>query len=105
MSGYLLTPAADADIEEIWQYVAASSGESRADALERELHAAMRRLGEMPGIGHPRHDLADEPLCFFSVHNFLVIFRPETRPIQVVRVLHGARDVHAILESNLADPR
>lgn len=104
MTRYLLTPAADADIEEIWQYVAANSGSPRADTLEDELHAAMERLGEMPGIGHLRHDLADEALRFLGVHKFLIIYRPDTRPVQIIRVLHGARDVQAILSSDPESP-
>lgn len=60
----------------------------------------MHRLGESPGIGHLRQDLAVEPLRFWTVHNFLIVYRPEARPIQVVRVLHGARDVQAILGSS-----
>lgn len=97
MSGYLVTLAADADLEEIWQYVCEESGESRANALEDQLHAAMHRVGASPGLGHLRHDLADEALRFWSVHKFLIVYRPETRPVQIVRVLHGARDVQAIL--------
>lgn len=99
MSGYLVTPAADADLSEIWRYVAAESGVFRADKLEDKLHAAMHRIGNMPGIGHLRLDLADEALRFFRVHSYLIIYRPETTPVQVVRVLHGARDVQAILGS------
>jgi toxin ParE1/3/4 len=97
MSGYLLTPAANADLDEIWLYVADQSGPARADALEDELHAAMHRLGEMPGIGHLRQDLADEALRFWPLHKFLIVYRAEIRPVQVIRVLHGARDVQAIL--------
>lgn len=104
MSGYLLTPAADADLDEIWLYVADSSGAVPADALEDELHTAMHRLGESPGIGHLRHDLAEEALRFWAVHKFLIVYRPETRPIQIVRVLHGARDVQAILGSDSGTP-
>jgi plasmid stabilization system protein ParE len=97
VSAYLLTPAADADINDLWLHVAGSSGERAADRLEDELHDAMRRLAEMPGMGHLRTDLADEALRFWSVHSVLVVYRPETRPLQVIRVLHGARDVRAIL--------
>jgi antitoxin ParD1/3/4/toxin ParE1/3/4 len=58
----------------------------------------MRRLAEMPEIGHSRKDLANEPLRFWPVYSYLVIYRPEARPLQVVRVLHGSRDVRRILE-------
>lgn len=103
MSGYLLTPAADADLDEIWRYVSEASGVLRANVLEDELHAAMHRLGRSPGMGHSRHDLADEVTCFWAVHKFLIVYRPQTRPVQVIRVLHGARDVQSILGEDPGD--
>jgi plasmid stabilization system protein ParE len=30
--------------------------------------------------------------------NFIVVYRPETRPLQVVAVLHGKRDMEAVLD-------
>jgi plasmid stabilization system protein ParE len=97
VSGYLVTPAADADLDELWERVAGETGAARADRPEGELHAAMCRIGDMPGIGHSRDDLADESLRILVVHAFLIVYRPDTRPPQVIRVLHGARDVQAIL--------
>jgi antitoxin ParD1/3/4/toxin ParE1/3/4 len=46
----------------------------------------------MPRIGHARTDLTDRPVLFWPLHDILIAYRPDTRPIQVVRVLHGARD-------------
>jgi toxin ParE1/3/4 len=43
-------------------------------------------------------DLASEPLRFWPVYSYLIIYRPELRPLQVVRILHGSRDVRRILE-------
>ena len=57
----------------------------------------MRKLAEHSGMGHLREDLADEPLRFWAVYSYLVIYRAEMRPIQVIRVLHGSRDVQRIL--------
>jgi plasmid stabilization system protein ParE len=99
MSGYALTPLADADLDEIWNYVAENGSVETADRLEDQLHAAMERLAEMPGIGHLRDDLAEEPLRLYLVHRLLIVYRPETRPLEVVRVLHGSRDLRAILRS------
>ena len=96
MSSFLLTPAAEADLDEIWTYIEEKSGTALADRLEDDLHNAMFRLADAPGMGHTRADLADEALRVFAVHSFLIIYRTETRPLQVIRVLHGARDVQAI---------
>ena len=59
----------------------------------------MRRLAEFPRTGHFREDLADKSLRFWPVYSYLIVYRPESRPLQIIRVLHGARDVRRILES------
>ena len=41
-------------------------------------------------------------LRFWRVRNYLVVYRSEKRPIQIVRVLHAARDVRSILGSESA---
>lgn len=42
-------------------------------------------------------DLASESLRFWPVYSYLIIYRPNSEPIEVVRVLHGARDISAIM--------
>lgn len=104
MKGYRLTEAADADLEELWQHVALDRSPAAADRLEDQLHAAMHRLAELPGIGHIRSDLADEALRFFPVHKFLIVYRTADDRLQVIRVLHGARDVRSILATDPPGP-
>jgi antitoxin ParD1/3/4/toxin ParE1/3/4 len=53
-------------------------------------------LADMPGMGHSRVDLTDEPVLFWPVYGYLVVYRPESRPLEVVRVVHGSRDPKAI---------
>jgi plasmid stabilization system protein ParE len=31
------------------------------------------------------------------VHSYLIVYRWETKPLQIIRILHVARDVQAIL--------
>ncbi len=57
----------------------------------------MQKLAETPGMGHVREDLADESLRVWRVFSFLVIYRPDTSPLHVIRVLHGARDLEGLL--------
>ena len=99
MGRYQLTRAADEDVDEIWNYVAEASGPKAADRLEVALHHAMKRLARAPGIGHLRSDLAAEPLRFHPVKGILIVYLPNTRPLRVLRVLSGARDIGAILEA------
>jgi plasmid stabilization system protein ParE len=96
MSQYFITPPARQDLLDIWTFLADHADMDRADKTIEALQEAMRKLGEMPGIGHRRDDLADESLRVFPVYSYLVIYRAETSPLQVIRVLHGARDLEAI---------
>jgi plasmid stabilization system protein ParE len=40
-----------------------------------------------------REDLTDRPYRFWKVYSYLIIYRADTSPPRIVRVLHGARDV------------
>lgn len=51
----------------------------------------------MPHIGHVRDDLADETLRLWPVGTYLIIYRPDARPVQIVRVLSGYRDIADLL--------
>jgi len=46
-------------------------------------------------------ELTDEPVKFFSVYFYLIVYRPETKPLQVVAILHGRRDVEQLLKDRL----
>ena len=69
-----------------------------ARRVVRELRAAMERLADMPGKGHLREDLGDEALRVWVVYSYLIIYRPETNPLQIVRVVSGYRDVPNMFE-------
>jgi plasmid stabilization system protein ParE len=49
-------------------------------------------------MGHFRSDLAKQSLRFWHVRSYLIIHRREKDPIEIVRVLHGARDAQVILD-------
>lgn len=58
-------------------------------------------LSGTPGGGHWRKDLTDLPVRFFAVYSWLVVFLPDTKPLQVVAILHGHRDVENRLKERL----
>jgi plasmid stabilization system protein ParE len=88
---FVLSPAATADIEQIEAFLDEHAPHA-TDAVLDSLRDAMRRVAARPGIGHLREDLTEEPLRFLPVWSYLVIYRL-TDPVEVVRVVHGARDV------------
>lgn len=88
-----LTPAADADLEAIWRFVAERSGSASADRLEASLHRSMKRLARSPGMGSLREDLAAAAIRLFPHRPFVIAYRERSDGIVVLRVLHAARDV------------
>ncbi len=95
MKRFKLSPEAACDIREIWSYIAADSVEA-ARKVRLALFDACRRLAENPHIGHTRKDLTEQPVLFWPVGSYLIIYDPQTKPLSVVRVVHGARDVPSL---------
>jgi len=98
MKRYAVADEARNDLFEIWNYLVEHADLSAADRVIADLHAAMRKLAQTPLIGHRREDLTDQPVRFWSVHAYFVIYDPDSQPLAVARVLHASRDVESILE-------
>lgn len=90
---YLVTPSALRDIDAILEFVLENSGPSRALHVHRRLYESFKKIGAHPGLGHIRDDLADESLRVHSVFSYIIVYCSETKPVQIIRVIHGARDV------------
>ena len=99
MKSYRLTPLAEDDLFEIWTFIACDNL-TEADSLQAEILIACQKVAEKPDLGHFRRDLTDKPVRFFCVHrNYLIVYEPKSDPIQIIRVLHGARDSTTELEA------
>ena len=91
----LVTKEALLDIDDIWLYIAQDNPDA-ADSVVMRIHEAIVKLAEQPGVGHKHeHILADE-LRVWNVYDYLIIYRPNTSPLEVVRVVHGGRDMHRL---------
>jgi antitoxin ParD1/3/4/toxin ParE1/3/4 len=55
-------------------------------------------------IGHWREDLTDKRHQLFLIYSYLIVYRHETKPLQIIRVLHAARDVQSILGLSAEEP-
>jgi toxin ParE1/3/4 len=96
-SRFIFTEEAERQLLEILEYVA-DENESAAVRVRQAIHDAVEKLADTPGIGHTREDLTDRPVKFWSVYSYLVVYDPESRPLTIVAVLHGARDVEQLLK-------
>ena len=95
---YVLAPEAAADLVEIWRYIKQEADVEMADRVEAVIREKILFLAKTPGAGHWRKDLTHEPVKFFSVYSYLIVYRPESNPLQVVAILHGQRDVEQLLK-------
>ena len=86
-------PQAEVDILDIWGYIAADS-EVAADRWVDELDEKMRRWATQPLIGRSRDELAHR-LRRLPFGRFVVFHEALSEGIDVVRVLHGSRDIDA----------
>lgn len=93
---YRLTAAAEQDANDIWDYVA-TGDIRRADRLLASIETAIRRIVRRPGIGHLRQDLADDTHRFYLVGSYLIVYRADSRPLEVLRILHASRDAASLL--------
>jgi toxin ParE1/3/4 len=93
---FVLAPAAIQDLDDIWLHIAQDDVEA-AERVLAELESACELLASRPGIGHLREDLADTGVRFWSVHTYLIVYRPDRMPIEIVRFWHRARGVPNLL--------
>ena len=97
MNRYVLSVAAELDLDEIWEYIA----QDNLDAANRwigKLFDAFQLLAQTPAIGHKR----DGPhaltlVLFWPVGAYLILYRVQSEWIEIVAVTQGARDIPTFL--------
>ena len=63
--------------------------------------AAFRLLAKQPWLGHTREDLLSPEIRLWPVGEYLILYVPARMPIEIVAVVHGARDVPAIVNHRI----
>jgi antitoxin ParD1/3/4 len=102
MSLYLLTPQAEDDLFDIWSYIAQDNLDA-ANRVEAQIYAACAFLASTPQAGHVRLDLTDRSVRFWTLPHFshyVIVYDPACQPLQIIRILHGARDIPRRLGSS-----
>ncbi len=99
MEKYQITPEAVSDLFEIWNFISQDNPEA-ADRVEQAVFRACDLLADSPLAGRVRKDLTPLPLRFWVVQpysKYLIVYDPESKPLQIIRILHGARNLPSIL--------
>lgn len=90
------TPRANRDLVEIGSRIAQDSP-SAADKVLEAIDRRTKMLARLPKLGRRREELAPG-LRSFAVGPFVVFYRVVRNGIEVIRVLHGARDIASNLQ-------
>jgi toxin ParE1/3/4 len=91
-------PLAGADIDEIWDYIAEDSVVA-ADTWIDRLDAKLSLLASQPLMGRSRDELA-LGVRSLPFGRYVIFYLPLHDGIDVVRVLHSARDIASIFETD-----
>lgn len=92
MITYTLALQAQRDLDQIWDYIATGSPLAADQVLDR-MHETFQQLAEMPGLGHTRADVPDPRYRFWTVYSYLIVYNPNTIPLEIVRVVSDYRDL------------
>jgi toxin ParE1/3/4 len=92
------TAQAEEDLIDIWLYIAHDDVRA-ADRVLDDIEEKLLLLADQPGVGPARSDIAPE-LRYSPVRRYLILYRQITDGIEIVRVVHGARDVPTLMADN-----
>lgn len=93
---YDLTEVAQQDMRDILVFIARENPDA-ALKLGREFISAMERLAVFPHLGQLRKDFTNNPFRFWPMYSYFIMYRPDTKPLEIVRVLSGYRNIADLL--------
>jgi len=94
-----LARKADADLDDIWFYVANESGSMDvANRLIDSITDHFLLLGRHPYLGRPRDDEFGVGSRSLAVGEYVIVYSVEDRDVLILRVVHGRRDIESIFE-------
>jgi toxin ParE1/3/4 len=96
---YRLSPEAQGDLTDIKQHLMRERGARVARYVIAEIRHGLQFLAANPGAGHRRDDLTDEPVKFWPVFSYLIVYAPDMTPLGVARVLHGSQDLETLFRN------
>jgi toxin ParE1/3/4 len=98
MPRVVVRPRAFTDLADIWAYIAEDSVK-HADRFAALVNSEFRTLARQPHMGRCRPELA-AGLRSFPVGRYVIFYVALPKGVEIVRVLHGARDIGSILQDD-----
>jgi plasmid stabilization system protein ParE len=92
-AAYRLTPRAVIDLDEILEYYLREAGVNVCQSVVEEFERSLRLIADNPRVGHTREDLVPDPVRFWRVFRYFIIYYPDEKPLLVARIVHAQRDL------------
>ena len=99
MSGsscWVIRPAAESDISNIWSHGAGNWGIAQADRYVDGLFSLFNLLAEFPEMARERGEFTP-PVRIHPSGVHLVIYWPERQGVEIIRILHAHQNLTAYL--------
>lgn len=91
MKSYRLTPAAQSDLAEVWDFTKERWDVRQAESYVVEIRTAIERAAEDPRRGRACHEIRSG-YRRYSIGSHLVFFIETTDGVDVIRILHQRMD-------------
>jgi len=104
-SSFHLTPRKINDLKAILDFIGEDNPDAAdphaADNVQSAILASCESLARHPLLGAKRAEITFLPVRFWAVTrfpNYIAVYRPDTKPLHVVAMLHGGRDIQAVIQ-------
>lgn len=91
----VFSPAAETDLDDIWYAIALDN----LTAADRALDAIRQRcdqLSDFPESGPLRSEISSQARSL-NAGSYIILYQISATSVEIVRIVHGARDVTALL--------
>jgi toxin ParE1/3/4 len=101
MATITLSQRAKQYLQGIWAYIASDKPHAADHTLD-SINERVQLLADNPKLGPLRPDIAPD-LRYLVINNFLVLYRATAEGVFIVRVLHVAKNLSAILREDITE--
>lgn len=95
-SGWVIRPAAETDLSDIWHYGADNWGIEQADRYADGFFALFDLLADFPEMARERNEFTP-PVRIHPSGVHLVIYRTDGQGVEIIRILHAHQNLTAYL--------
>ena len=96
-NGYLLTPAAQTDLNDIWDYTARTWSPEQASLYVRNLKQTLQMIVSQPKLARERNEISP-PVRIHPYASHLIIYRIEDNQVLVIRIVNARQSWQTLLE-------